>query len=150
MRYQNSGRRLGRGSSHRKAMLRNLVTCLLEHGRIRTTDARAKEAKQWAEKLITLGKKALRSSFPADMSEEAYRQERLHFFRQILAVVHKKSVATKVMDELAERFETRPGGYTRILKLGFRRGDNSAVSILEVLGTPLPEPQNETVAEEGK
>lgn len=141
MRHQKAGRRLGRNTSHRKAMLRNLVTSLLEHGRIQTTDTRAKEVRQWAEKVITLGKKALRSSFPADISDEIYQQRRLHYHRQILQVVYKKSVAASVMGELADRFENRPGGYTRILKLGFRRGDNSPVSILELIGTPLPEPK---------
>ncbi|TNE51573.1 MAG: 50S ribosomal protein L17 [Deltaproteobacteria bacterium] len=133
MRHRKSGRRLGRNSSHRKAMLRNLVTSFLENGSIRTTDTRAKEVRRLAEKLITLGKKALRSSFPADVSDEAYAQRRLHLHRQILKVVRKKSVAQSIMGELAERFEERPGGYTRILKLGFRRGDNAPVSILELL-----------------
>ncbi len=133
MRHRKSGRRLGRNSSHRKAMLRNMVTSFLENGSIRTTDTRAKEVRRLAEKLITLGKKALRSSFPADVSEEAYSQRRLHLHRQILKVVRKKSVAQTIMGELAERFEERPGGYTRILKLGFRRGDNAPLSILELL-----------------
>lgn len=149
MRHRNAGRRLGRNSSHRKAMLRNLVTSLLEHGRIRTTDTRAKEVRQWAEKVITLGKKALRSSFPADVSDETFQQRRLHLYRQVLEVVHKKSVAAIVMGELAERYESRPGGYTRILKLGFRQGDNAPLSILELIGTPLVirEPKNDTKEE---
>lgn len=133
MRHRKSGRRLGRNSSHRKAMMRNLVTSFLENGSIRTTDTRAKEVRRLAEKLITMGKKALRSSFPADVTDETYSQRRLHLHRQVLKVVRKKSVAQLVMNDLAERFEERPGGYTRILKLGFRRGDNAPLSLLELV-----------------
>lgn len=145
MRHRKSGRRLGRNSSHRNAMMRNMVTSLLEHGHIRTTDTRAKEVRRWAEKLITLGKKALRSSFPADISDEEYQQRRLHLHRQVLKVVRKKSVASTVLGELAERYEERSGGYTRILKLGFRRGDNSPLSILELVDSPVTFEAKESV-----
>lgn len=134
MRHRKDGRRLGRNSSHRKAMLRNMVTSLLEHGRIKTTEARAKEVRRLAEKLITLGKKGLRSAFPADMPEETYLQKRLHLYRQALKVVRSREVVQKIFSTYAERYEERPGGYTRIIKLGYRKGDNAPVGYLELVG----------------
>ncbi|MBW2185081.1 MAG: 50S ribosomal protein L17 [Desulfuromonadales bacterium C00003068] len=116
MRHNKSGRRLGRNSSHRKAMLRNMVTSLLDHERITTTDARAKEVRKVAEKLITLGKRG-----------------DLHARRQALSVVFDKKVVAKLFDRLAPRFQDRPGGYTRIIKVGNRLGDNAPVSIIELV-----------------
>lgn len=112
-------------------MMRNMVASLLEHERIRTTDTRAKELRRVAEKLVTVGKRALRSSFPDDLPEESYAQKRLHQYRQILRVVKDKDLARKVIDTYAERYSERPGGYTRILKLGRRQGDNAPISIIE-------------------
>ncbi len=137
MRHRKSGRRLGRNSSHRKAMLRNMVTSLLEHGHIQTTDARAKEVRRLAEKLITMGKKGLPSAFAEGTSEETIQARRLHLFRQVLQVVRTKKVARSVMSELAERYDERPGGYTRMIKLGFRRGDNSPLSLLQLVDSPI-------------
>ncbi len=114
MRHNKSGRRLGRNSSHRKAMLRNLVTSLLDHERITTTDARAKEVRKLAEKMITLGKRG-----------------DLHARRQALSVIFDKTVVAKLFDRLAPRYEDRKGGYTRIIKVGNRAGDNASVSIIE-------------------
>lgn len=116
MRHNKSGRRLGRNSSHRKAMLRNMVTSLLDHERITTTDARAKEVRKVAEKLITLGKRG-----------------DLHARRQALSVVFDKKIVAKLFDRLAPRFQDRPGGYTRIIKVGNRLGDNAPVSIIELV-----------------
>lgn len=114
MRHNKSGRKLGRNSSHRKAMLRNLVTSLLDKERITTTDARAKEVRKIAEKMITLGKRG-----------------DLHARRQALSVVFDKDVVAKLFERLAPRFEERAGGYTRIIKVGNRQGDNASVSIIE-------------------
>lgn len=114
MRHNKSGRRLGRNSSHRKAMLRNMVTSLLDHEKITTTDARAKEVRKLAEKMITLGKKG-----------------DLHARRQALSVVQDKNVVAKLFDRLAPRYAERNGGYTRIMKVGNRAGDNAPVSIIE-------------------
>lgn len=116
MRHNKSGRTLGRNSSHRKAMLRNMVTSLLDHERITTTDARAKEVRKVAEKLITLGKRG-----------------DLHARRQALSVVFDKKIVAKLFDRLAPRFQDRPGGYTRIIKVGNRLGDNAPVSIIELV-----------------
>ena len=109
-------RKLGRTSAHRKAMLRNLLTDLLREGRITTTDTRAKEARRQAEKMITLAKRG-----------------DLHARRQVLAYVYDESVVTKLFDEIAPKYEDRQGGYTRILKLGPRKGDNAELVFLELV-----------------
>ena len=101
MRHQIAGRKLGRTTSHRKAMLRNLVTSLLEHERVKTTDAKAKELRPLAEKMIGLGKRG-----------------DLHARRQLLAVVRKADVVRKLFDTLSPRYQLRNGGYVRIVKKG--------------------------------
>ena len=106
-------RKLGRDSAHRKAMLRNLVTDLLREGRIQTTEFRAKEARRQAEKMITLGKRG-----------------DLHARRQAMAYIYDESVVTKLFEEIAPKYADRQGGYTRILKLGPRRGDAAEVVFL--------------------
>ena len=116
MRHKISGRKLGRNSSHRKAMMRNMVTSLLDHEKITTTDARAKELRKLAEKMITLGKRGT-----------------LHARRQVLQVVMDKKVVDKLFERLAPRFAERPGGYTRIVKLGYRAGDHAALSLIELV-----------------
>jgi large subunit ribosomal protein L17 len=119
MRHLKAGRRLARTTEHRTAMLRNLITQLLEHERIETTQAKAKETRQWAEKIITLAKRG-----------------DLHARRQTLQVVRTKKAMVKLFGELKERYQDRPGGYTRIIPLGFRVGDGAPVSILELVGRP--------------
>ena len=109
-------RKLGRESAHRKAMLRNLVTDLLREGRIQTTEHRAKEARRQAEKMITLGKRGDR-----------------HARRQAMAYIYDESVVTKLFEEIAPKYADRQGGYTRILKLGPRQGDNAEVVFLELV-----------------
>lgn len=109
-------RKLGVDSAHRKSMLRNLVTDLLREGRIQTTEMRAKEAAPLAEKMITLAKR-----------------NTLHARRQVLAFVYDEDVVTKLFDEIAPGYEDRQGGYTRILKLGPRRGDAAEVVFLELV-----------------
>ncbi|MGC2873698.1 50S ribosomal protein L17 [Ihubacter sp. rT4E-8] len=109
-------RKLGRATAHRKAMLRNLVTDLFREGRISTTDCRAKEARREAEKLITLAKRG-----------------DLHARRQALAYIYDESVVTKLFDDIAPKYADRNGGYTRILKLGPRRGDSAEVVFLELV-----------------
>ena len=112
----NGYRKLGRDTAHRKSMLRNLVTDLLREGRITTTENRAKEARRLAEKMITLGKRG-----------------DLHARRQALEVIIDEDVVTKLFEEIAPRYEARNGGYTRILKLGPRQGDNAEVVDLELV-----------------
>jgi len=109
-------RKLGRPSAHRNMMLRNLVTSLLKHGRIETTEARAKETRKIAEKMITLAKRG-----------------DLHARRQVLAYVTEKDVVKNVFEEIAPKYEDRNGGYTRMYKLGPRRGDAAPMVILELI-----------------
>ena len=116
MRHRNSGKRLGRNTSHRKAMLRNMVTSLLEHEKITTTDARAKELRPMAEKLITLAKRG-----------------DLHARRQATEVIRDRKTVAKLFERIAPRYADRPGGYTRIIKLGHRLGDNAALSLITLV-----------------
>lgn len=109
-------KKLGRNTAHRKSMLRNLVTDLFREGRITTTDIRAKEAGREAEKLITIAKK-----------------NTLHARRQVLEYVYDEDVVTKLFDEIAPGYAERNGGYTRILKLGPRPGDNAETVYLELV-----------------
>ena len=109
-------KKLGRDSAHRKSMLRNLVTDLLREGRITTTEDRAKEARRQAEQMITLAKRG-----------------DLHARRQVLSYVYDETVVTKLFDEIAPKYEDRQGGYTRILKLGPRRGDNAEQVFVELV-----------------
>ncbi len=109
-------RKLGKATDNRMAMLRNLVTSLLENGRIETTVAKAKEVRSLAEKMITLGK-----------------DNTLHSRRQALAFITKEDVVTKVFAEIAPKYAERNGGYTRILKTGPRRGDAAEMAIIELV-----------------
>lgn len=120
MRHNNAGRRLGRTTSHRIAMFRNMVTSFLNHEKITTTDAKAKELRTIAEKMITLGKKG-----------------DLHAMRQAAAYIRDKKVVTKLFTTIAPRYKERPGGYTRIIKLGIRPGDNAPLSIIELVEEEL-------------
>ena len=116
MRHRKDHRKLGRSPSHRKAMLRNLVTSLLELEQVRTTEAKAKEVRRVAERMITLGKRGT-----------------LHARRQALRTIRSKEVAAKVFDTLSERYSERAGGYTRIMKVGRRVGDNAEMAIVQLL-----------------
>jgi len=116
MRHKVAGRKLGRSTAHRRAMYRNLVTDLLNDEKITTTEAKAKEVRGLAEKMITLGKEG-----------------GLHSRRQALSFIMDKKVTEKVFNELAPRYAERPGGYTRIIKLGPRLGDEAAMAQLELV-----------------
>src|SRR3989442_12196245 len=120
MRHRNAHRKLSRNTSHRRALLRNLVTDLLDHGRLMTTLPKAKEVRPLAEKMITLGKR-----------------DNLHARRQLQAFLLREAVAKKVFDTIAPRFADRKGGYSRIIKLGNRKGDGADLAIIELLGSEL-------------
>ena len=109
-------RKLGRATDHRKAMLRAMVTYLLENGQIETTVTRAKEVRAVAEKMITIGK-----------------NDDLHSKRQVFAYVTKESVAKKLFDEIAPKYADKNGGYTRIIKTGPRRGDAAEMTIIQLV-----------------
>lgn len=119
MRHLKAGRRLGRTTEHRQAMLRNMVTALVEHERLETTHAKAKEMRRCAEQIITLAKRG-----------------DLHARRQTMALVRSKKMVAKLFGELRERFQARSGGYTRIIPFGVRLGDGAAMSIIELVDRP--------------
>src|SRR3989304_4585559 len=112
-----SGSQPPRNSSHRWALMRNLVTALLRDEKIQTTDPKAKELRRWADRVITLGKGGS-----------------LHARRQVLGIVQDKAVVRKLFDTIAPRFKERAGGYTRIIKIGWRRGDAAQMSLIELVG----------------
>ena len=109
-------RKLGRTTDHRMAMLRAMVTYLFEKGKIETTVARAKEVRAVAEKMITLGK-----------------QDSLHTKRQIYSFITKEDVAKKLIDEIGPKYADRNGGYTRIIRIGARRGDAAEMAVIELV-----------------
>ncbi|PID55958.1 50S ribosomal protein L17 [candidate division KSB3 bacterium] len=116
MRHRKAGKKLSRNASHRRALLRNLVTELLRHGRIKTTLARAKALRSPAEKMITLGKRG-----------------DLHARRQALSYIQSKDVVHELFDTIAAKYTDRHGGYTRIFKLGQRKGDAAPIAIIELV-----------------
>jgi len=116
MRHRKAGNRLSRTTSHRKAMIRNMVTSLLDHERIVTTVAKAKEVRKVADRMITLGKRG-----------------DLHARRQALSVIRDKKVVAKLFDKLASEYMDRKGGYTRIIRTGNRLGDAAPMAILELV-----------------
>jgi len=117
MRHMVDGRKLGRKSSHRKALYKNLVISLVEHGRIKTTTPKAKEARRLAERVITFAKRG-----------------DLHARRHVASILNHPTTVQKLFDELGPRYKDRPGGYTRVMKLSApRRGDNAEMSLLELV-----------------
>ena len=116
MRHQIRGRKLGRTSTHRIAMFENMAVALLKHEQIKTTLPKAKDLRPFVEKLITLGKKG-----------------GLHARRQAIASLQDEKIVAKVFDTLAERYRARAGGYTRIIKAGFRYGDTADISVIELV-----------------
>lgn len=136
MRHRKSGRKLGRNASHRDAMFRNMVTSLIEEERIQTTIAKAKELRRVAEKLITQGGRNAVSVVEAADSDAERTQRtmaRVAAIRQAAKAVRNRDALQKLFGELAERFKDRPGGYTRIIRMGNRRGDNAEMAIIELL-----------------
>ncbi len=116
MRHRLSGRKLNRTSSHRKAMFANMAAALVKHEQIKTTLPKAKELRPFVEKLVTLGKRG-----------------DLHARRQIIAKTRDEKTAAKLIDTIAQRYEGRQGGYIRVLKAGFRRGDNAPMAVIEFI-----------------
>jgi len=116
MRHGKTGKKLGRTASHRIAMLRNMVTSFLKYEKIKTTDVKAKELKKVAEKMVTLGKRG-----------------DLHARRQVAAYVREKDVIAKLFSELSMRYRDWNGGYTKVIKIGHRIGDNAPMSMIELI-----------------
>lgn len=120
MRHRKAGVKLNRTSSHRNAMFRNMVTSLFQHGRIKTTDAKAKELRRWADHMVTLAKRG-----------------DLHARRQALAVMRDKKVVHALFESAQERFGESNGGYTRIVKIGIRKGDAAPLSLVELVESSM-------------
>lgn len=116
MRHRLQGRKLNRTSSHRKALFANMAAALIKHEQIKTTLPKAKELKRYADKLITLGKKG-----------------DLNSIRKAVTILHSRELAAKLVGPLAERYKKRQGGYTRVLKAGFRTGDAAPMAIIELV-----------------
>ncbi|MCP4118118.1 MAG: 50S ribosomal protein L17 [Desulfobacteraceae bacterium] len=116
MRHRKSGAKLNRTSSHRKAMFRNMVTSLFKHSRIKTTEAKAKELRKLADKMVTLAKRG-----------------DLHARRQAFAVIREKEVVHQLFNDADSKFGSRQGGYTRIIKLGLRSGDAAPMTMIELI-----------------
>lgn len=133
MRHNKAGRRLGRKTSHREAMFRNMVTSLLNHEKITTTDAKAKEIRVVAERMITLGKRG-----------------DLHAMRQAASVIREKAVVSKLFSTIAPRYKDRSGGYTRIIKLGARQGDAAPISLIELVEEEIKSSKKKPVSAKAK
>jgi large subunit ribosomal protein L17 len=129
MRHQRRGKKLGRDSAHRKALYANLTGALIEHGRIKTTVTKAKAVRPIAERMITLG-----------------RRGDLHARRQAVAFLRSKDVVHKLFDEVAPRYADRPGGYSRIVRIGPRPGDSAEMAYLELVDEPF-EPKSRAAAD---
>lgn len=130
MRHRKSGRQLNRNSSHRRAMFRNMTVSLVEHEMIKTTLPKAKELRRFIEPLITLAK------------EDSVANRRLAFDR-----TRSKVAVGKLFDDLGPRYKERPGGYVRILKAGFRAGDNAPLAYIELVDRPLPVEEDDDTEE---
>ena len=150
MRHLKAGRRLGMDSSQRHALLRNLVTSLMQHGRIRITEARAKELRKVADRIITLSKRVIPETLEGLQGAELVtaKARRVHAIRQARLWIEDRDVLQKIFSEYSARFATRPGGYTRILKLGTRPGDMAKMVLIELVEAYVPPQVDAPVAEE--
>ena len=133
MRHRVAGRKLSRHTQHRALMFRNMLVSLLQYERIKTTLAKGKELRSWADKIITLGKKGT-----------------LHARRQVFALLRNEGIVKKLFDEIAPRFKDREGGYTRVYKLGWRQGDAAPLSLVELVSFTHPEEKKKSTMAKAK
>jgi large subunit ribosomal protein L17 len=134
MRHRNSGRRLGRNASHRTALFNNLVTSLLTHGRIETTEAKAKELRRFADATITWGISVHALVAKGDKATPAEKAQVIHARRMARQTVTTRTALDRLFSEVAPHFATRKGGYTRILKTRTRKGDAAPMAFVELVG----------------
>ena len=142
MRHKSAGRQFGIDSTARKALFRNMVTSLMQHGSVRTTDGKAKELRKIADRVITFAKKVPNAEL-AGLEGEALRvalAKRVHAIRLAGRYVNDKEVLTKIFTEYSDRYAQRPGGYTRIYKIGKRPGDNAKMALISLVTEPYPAP----------
>ena len=133
MRHRVAGRKLSRHTQHRELMFRNMVVSLLQYERIKTTLAKGKELRSWADKIITLGKKGT-----------------LHARRQAFALLRNEGIVKKLFDEIAPKFKDREGGYTRVYRLGWRQGDGAPLSLVELVTYALPKEKKKSTITKAK
>lgn len=133
MRHRVAGRKLSRHTQHRELMFRNMLVSLLQHERVRTTLAKGKELRRWADRMISLGKKGT-----------------LHARRRAFALLRDKGTVKKLFDEIAPKFKDRPGGYTRVFKLGWRQGDAAPLSLVELVTFAHPEEKKKSTLMKAK
>src|SRR4030067_1781179 len=133
MRHRVAVRKLSRHTQHRELMFRNMVVSLLQYERIKTTLAKGKEVRSWADKIITLGKKGT-----------------LHARRQAFALLRNEGIVKKLFDEIAPKFKDREGGYTRVYKLGWRQGDGAPLSLVELVIFSHPEEKKQSTIKKAK
>ena len=133
MRHRVAGRKLSRHTQHRELMFRNMLVSLLQYERIKTTLAKGKELRSWADKIITLGKKGT-----------------LHARRQAFALLRNEGIVKKLFDEIAPRFKDREGGYTRVYRLGWRQGDGAPLSLVELVTYAAPEEKKKSTIKKAK
>lgn len=138
MRHRKSGRKFGMDSSARKAMFRNMVTSLLRHEQIRTTEERAKELRRFVERVITLGRNAPSLDGLEGDARVTAKASRLHAIRRARLWVNQPEVLRRVFGEYATRYADRPGGYTRVIKTGRRPGDNASMAIIQLVQDAKP------------
>ena len=133
MRHRVAGRKLSRHTRHRELMFRNMLVSLLQHERIKTTLAKGKELRSWADKMISLGK-----------------QGTLHARRRAFALLRDKGIVKKLFDEIAPKFKDRQGGYTRVYRLGWRQGDGAPLSLVELVTYAVPEEKKKSTLKKAK
>ena len=138
MRHRNSGRKLGRNASHRKALFNNLVTSLLEHGRIETTEAKAKELRGFADATITWGVSVHALVAKGEKATAAERAKIVHARRMAKKTVKTDAAMDRLFGEIGPHFATRKGGYTRLLKTRVRKGDAAPMAFVELVGLFTP------------
>jgi large subunit ribosomal protein L17 len=134
MRHRNSGRKLGRNSAHRSALFNNLVTSLLTHGRIETTEAKAKELRRFADETITWGTSVHALIAKGDSATPAEKAKILHARRMARLTVKTPDAMQRLFNEIAPHFAARKGGYTRVLKTRVRKGDAAPMAFVELVG----------------
>jgi len=149
MRHRNKGRQLGRNSTHRRAMFRNMVTSLIEHERITTTEAKAKELRRFTDKTISVSLRL--GDLLTKPREERTREEQaryVHALRMASRMIMNREVLHKLFGDIAPKLQGRPGGFTRIIKLGRRRGDAAPMVVIELVSNDPPKAKAEVVEAE--
>ena len=149
MRHRNKGRQLGRNSTHRKAMFRNMVTSLIEHERITTTEAKAKELRRFTDKTISVSLRL--GDLLTKPREERTREEQaryVHALRMASRMIQTREVLHKLFGDIAPKLQGRPGGFTRIIKIGRRRGDAAPMVVIELVSNDPPKAKADVVEAE--